>query len=57
MTLRVNNVGNIFLMGKRYNKKFLSFFFILLATSLSTWDFSSPTRDQTRTPCSGSTQS
>ena len=26
MTLRVNNVGNIFLMGKRYNKKFLSLF-------------------------------
>ena len=34
-----------------------SFSFFLLATLHGMWDFSSPTRDQTRAPCSGSSES
>lgn len=52
MTLIVNNVGNIFLMGKGRTRNFSHSFFIiiiLLATSLGTWEFSSP--HQGSNPC------
>ena len=35
----------------------LSFFSLFLATPRGLWDLSSPTRDQTQEPCSGSTES
>ena len=42
----------------RRNSAFsLSFSFFFLALPHSIWDLSSPTRDQTHTPCSGSAES
>ena len=57
-TLQVPTVKPAFPLGeKSFHSFFFLFCFVLFCFSCGMWDLSSMTRDQTRIPCSGSTES